>query len=401
MATAPSVPPAAGVSDTQITLGMTTDLNAVGQTPYGAVTAAVQAYLAKVNTEDSGVCGRQVILLAEDDQYNANAALQKAHKLVEQDRVLAMIGALGTANHIPVAPYLNDPNGDGDKSDGIPDLFLSTGWSGWGDVARFPWTIGYIPDYVTDARVLTTYINESSGGKKVAVLYENDEFGRDYLGGLKQALARPESLVSEQVYEPNATDLAPQVTAIRDAGAEVVLLASTPAFTALAMKAAQAANFHPQFVMSYVNAPSTLASVLGGGPEPNQLLEGFKQLNGTISTEYLLSTVEDAESPPLREHRRIMATYRGPATSALSVYAQSLAEVLVETLRRACPDLSRKAVLEAAQSLRGFHSSLMLAGIDVNLSPADHYSIQALRRIRIEADGTLTGIGEPISQESN
>jgi len=125
-----------GVTETEIRLGMTNDLTGSGDTPYAVITTAIQAYFAKVSTEDGGVCDRKLVLLAEDDRYTPEGALEGTKKLAEQDEVLAMIGGLGTAAHQPVAAYLNDPNADGNHSDGVPDLFVSTGWSGWGDVAK-------------------------------------------------------------------------------------------------------------------------------------------------------------------------------------------------------------------------------------------------------------------------
>ena len=178
-----------GVTETEIRLGMTNDLTGSGDTPYAVITTAMQAYFAKVSTEDGGVCERKLVLLAEDDRYTPEGALERTKKLVEQDGVLAMIGGLGTAVHQPVAAYLNDPNADGNHSDGVPDLFVSTGWSGWGDVAKYPWTIDYIPAYVTDGRVLARYINNNLGGKKIAILHQNDEFGGDTLIGINETIA--------------------------------------------------------------------------------------------------------------------------------------------------------------------------------------------------------------------
>src|SRR5262249_1109886 len=152
----------------------------------------------KVSQEDGGVCGRRVVLLAEDDGYTPDGALDKTKKLVEQDHVLAMIGAPGTPVHTPAALYLNDPNGAGNPADGVPDLFVSTGWSGWGDVSKFPWTIGYIPDYLTDAHVLARYLNDHLKDKKIGILAQNDQFGNDYLRGVQEGVSNKELVVSSQ-----------------------------------------------------------------------------------------------------------------------------------------------------------------------------------------------------------
>jgi branched-chain amino acid transport system substrate-binding protein len=386
-----------GVTDTEILLGHSNDLAGTGGTPYGIITPAMKAYFNKVNEEDGGVCGRDITLLAEDDQYQPALALEKAKKLVEQDEVLAFVGALGTAAHLGAVDYLNDPNGDGDTEDGVPDLFVSTGYSGWGDAAKWPWTIGYIPDYVSDASIQAEYINENFPDAKVGILYQNDAFGKDYLGGVKDTLtAAP---VSEQSYEASATDISSQILTIKDAGADLIFLGTTPGFAAKAIVAAHTQDYRPQFFQSYVNAHTTLASLIGGGTSPDQLATGFAELEGTIATNYILSAVEDADDPAMVEHKRIMESFDGPSLSTLSVYGQSLAELVVEALDGACDNLNRDGLLASVESIQGFSASVMWPGIEVNLGPDDHYAIQALQPVQITKDGTLDELGGVISIE--
>jgi len=388
-----------GVTETEIRLGMTNDLSGSADTPYGLITAAIHAYFRKVNTEDSGVCGRKINLLTEDDHYTPQGALETTKTLVEQYQVLAMIGALGTPVHMPVAAYLNDPNGDGNTADGIPDLFVSTGWSGWGDVKKYPWTIGYIPDYVTDARVLARYLNDHLKDKKIGILAQNDQFGNDYLRGVQEAVSNKDLVVSSQTVDPSPESLRAQVLATRDTGAEAVVLALPPEVSANVFKIAEAEHYTPKWLVSYVNSPSALAREIGGGTQAEQLIKGFEDLNGSISTEYLLSAVDDAEAPPMKEHRRIMETYSGPIVSTLTVYGQSLAEAVVETLKRTCDSITREGVLHAAESLQHFRSSLMLPGIELNLGPNDHFAIKTLQPVEIQKDGTLKDLGDPVAVE--
>jgi branched-chain amino acid transport system substrate-binding protein len=388
-----------GVTETDIVLGMTNDISGSADTPYSLITKAIQAYFRKVSQEDGGVCGRRIVLIGEDDGYTPEGALEKTKKLVEQDHVLAMIGALGTPVHIPVAAYLNDPNGDGNTADGIPDLFVSTGWSGWGDIARYPWTIGYIPDYLTDARVLGRYLNDHLKDKKIGILAQNDQFGNDYLRGVQEAVSNKELVVSSQTVDASPETLKAQVLAVRDTGAEAVVLALPPEVSANVFRIAEAERYTPKWLVSYVNSPSALAREIGGGTLAEQLLKGFADLNGSISTEYLLSAVDDADAPPMREHRRIMETFDGPVVSTLSVYGQSLGEAVIETLRRSCESITRDAVLHAAESLQHFHSSLMLDGVELNLGPKDHFAIQTLQPVEIQKDGTLKDLGDPVAVE--
>ncbi len=396
---AAEVTPAPGVTDTEIKLGHTNDLAGTGGTPYGVVTLAMQAYLSKVNDEDDGVCGRDITLIAEDDQYAPDLALEKTRKLVEQDEVLAIVGALGTAAHLGAVDYLNDPNGDGDTSDGIPDLFVSTGYTGWADYETWPWTFGYIPDYASDGQILATYINENFPDQKVGILYQNDPFGEDYLNSIKDNLADASLLVSEQTYEPGAPDLSSQVINIQDAGAEVVVLGAVPTSSAAAIVAANAQGYNPQWMVSYVNAHTSLAASIGGGTGAEQLAAGFALLDGTITDNYQLDAVADADDPAMVEHARIMDEYDGPSLTTLSVYGQSLAELTVEALSGACDNLTRAGLLQSVESIQDFAPSVFLPGITVSFSSTDHRAIEALQPTRIEADGTLTPLGELISLE--
>jgi len=395
MPTAPPGTSGPGVTETEIRLGMTNDIAGAGETPYAAVSLAVEAYFQKVNQEEGGACGRQIVLTVEDDEYLAELALARTQKLVTEDEVLAVIGALSTQAHGDVAAFLNDPDADGDTADGVPDLFVSTGWSGWDDVETYPWTTAFIPDYRSDGRVLAAYIAENLPDRQIGLLYRNDEFGQDYLAAMEEAFGEGDNLFS-QPFPIDDEDVSQEISAVLDSGAEVIVLASTPTVSADAIVSARGGGFDPQFLLSYINQPSNLASELGGGLEAEAIIAGFEQLDGVLTTAYLLSAVGDENNTAVVEHLRIMETYGGPPASSLSIYGQSLAETVVETLERACPDLTRTTVMAAAESLDGFHPSLLLPGIDVVLGEEDHAAIQAMQVMRINADGTMDALGEPI-----
>jgi branched-chain amino acid transport system substrate-binding protein len=377
---------------------MTSDLAGTGGTRFGLVTEAAAAYFRKVNEEDGGVCDRDIDFTGEDDEYAGQLALEKTRELVEQDEVAAIVGAVGLDAHLEVVDYLNDPNGDGNKDDGIPDLFVSSGYSGWGDFAKWPWTTGLIPDYATDATVQAQQIVEGFPNAKVGILYQNDAFGQDYLNalqgplGAKIALAQPHDLA--------AVDLAPQVQAIRDAGADLVFLATTPQFVSSAITSAHEQGYRPQFFMSYVNTPTVLAGLLGGGSSAEQIAAGLAELEGSISTRYLLDSVTDSNEPPMAEHQRIMEDFEGPAVSSLSVYGQTLAEAVVHTLEIACEngDLTRQGIREAAESVEEYHPSLLIEGVNLTLGADDHRAIQSLMPVKFNLDGTLEELADaPVS----
>jgi len=397
--TGPTPIPGPGVTATTITLGMTNDMAGTGDTPYAAVTQAMQGYFRKANAEDRGACGRQIVLVTEDDGYSLTVALEKTKVLVEQKGVLGMVGGISTDQQLLVAPYLNDPNGDANKDDGVPDLFVASGASAWGDVARFPWTIDYAPDFASDGAVLARWASANLTGKKLAVVYPDNDFGKDYLAGFVAGLTDRSQLVASSAYPGDAANANDQITTVKNAAADAVLIAAGPEVTAASITFASSIQYAPQWLISYTNAPSTLASRLGGGPSPEQLLAGFAMLHGAVTNSYLLSPIADQESTPIIEHKRIMQTYQGPTPSSLSVYGQSLAEVTVATLRASCSDLTRPGLMRAAESLKGFHSSLMLDGINVNLSHEDHRAIQSLQPVQVDVDGSVINQGAVISAE--
>jgi branched-chain amino acid transport system substrate-binding protein len=396
----PTPVPGPGVTDTTITLGMTNDLAGSGDTPFSAITLAMQAYFAKVNAEDGGVCGRDVVLATEDDGYSPALALEKTRALVENRGVLAMVGGLGTEAQQGVAAYLNDPNADGDTSDGVPGLFLSSSWSGWADAARYPWTTSYIPDFFTDGIVLARYANEAFPGQKLGIIYADDVMGRDYLAGMEAGVSDAALFVSRQGFPIGAANVVEQVRQVKSDGVEVVMIAASPEMSALAISEANAQDYAPRWLLSQSNAPSTLARRLGGGTSADQLLAGFRMLDGAVSTQFLLSPVEDENDEAILEHARIMQTYLGPTVSSLSVYGQSLAEVTVEALGRACHDLTRGGLMTSVESIKDYRSSLMLEGVSVSLGDTDHRAIQSLQPVVINADSTVIPDGDVISAEN-
>ena len=394
----PTPLPGPGVTSTEIRLGMTNDLAGAGDTPYAAVSLAMQAYFTSINEEGEGVCGRDIKLLVEDDSYAPHLALAKTKALVEDREVLAMLGALSTQAHVSVAHYLNDPNNDGDTEDGVPDLFVSTGWSAWGDADAYPWTIGYIPGYWTDGAVLGAYVSENLPDQKLGVLYRDDAFGHDYLAGIEASL--PGVDIEAKPFRPSLGNAGEMLEAMQDAEVEVLIIAGLPETTAEIIRHSAEIEYEPQFLVSYTSAPSQLASLVGGGSTADELLAGFQVLDGAITTQFLLSSIEDEQDEAVIEHRRIMETFDGPGVSSLSIYGQSLAELTVEALSRSCDDLTREGLLAAVESLDGVQTSLMLPGIEVQLGSSDHLAIEAMQPVMISGDAEVLPAGQVLAPDS-
>jgi hypothetical protein len=259
--------------------------------------------------------------------------------------------------------------------------------------------MNFAPDFQSDGAVLARWASANMPGKKFAVVYPDTDFGKDYLAGFVSGLSDRGQLVTSNAYPADAANANEQVTVAREAAVDALLIAASPEITAAAITHAGTLQFAPRWLLSYTNAPSTLASLLGGGSEPEQLLAGFAMLGNAVSTAYLLSPVADQEAEAIIEHRRIMQTYLGPTPSSLSVYGQSLAEITVEAISGTCNDLTRTGLMKSAHAIRGFRSSLMLDGIEVNYGEQDHKAIQALQPVQIDADGAVVPQGGVIDVE--
>ena len=383
-----------GVSDTAIKLGQSIALSGSLASVYQPIVPTLTAYFDYVNTELGGVCGRDIDYGAEDDEYSPAIAREVAQKLIDQDEIAAFIGNLGTAANTGSAGYINDPNGDGDTSDGVPDLFIATGVIAFADASALPWTILFNPDYTSEGTIFGNYLNDNNPGETAATLYQNDDFGKSGRDAFVAAFEA--DVVAEETYESTATEITSQMANLRNADPDILYIYATPGFTARAYAYMVQNDWSPQVVFSYVNPASLLASIIGGD---SGIEAGFQVIAGAISNNYLLDPIADADAPAIVEHARIMETYNGPSVGTLTVYAQAIAETAVETLEIACDngDMTRAGIMAAAESITNFHPSIMLDGITLTLSDTDHAAIQSLIPVEIQADGVLKPlVDEPI-----
>lgn len=382
-----------GVSDTEIKLGQSIALSGPAASYGTAIAPTIEAYFEYVNTELGGVCGRDINFGAKDDQYSPAVSREVAQEFIDQVEIAAFIGNLGTAANVGSAGYINDPNGDGDTSDGVPDLFIATGINAFADAGALPWTILFNPDYTSEGTILANFLNDNNPGETVATLYQNDDFGKAGRDALVAAIAA--DVLAEETYESTATEITSQLANLRNADPDILFLYSIPQFTAKVYAYMAQNDWAPQVVMSYVNSASTVASLVGDG----DVAAGFEEIAGVISNNYILDPIADADDPAIVEHTRIMETYSGPSVGTLTVYAQAIAETAVETLEIACDsgDMTRAGIMAAAESVTDFHPSIMLEGINLTMSDTDHAAIQSLIPIEIQADGVLKPlVDEPI-----
>jgi ABC-type branched-subunit amino acid transport system substrate-binding protein len=354
-----------GITDTEIILGADVPLAGAMGAVYATIPQAVTAYFKYINDTQGGVCGREIVYKVEDNQDDPARAMEAVRKLVERDKIFAMVGALGDSPHPATWDYLNE--------NGVPDILVSVGTHMFGaDPEGHPWTVQMIPSNKIEGTFFGQYISENLPGKKVAVLIPNIQQGLDHLQGVKDGLdPEKNEVVSEQSYEMTGVSLSSQVANMKSSGAEVVTTVAAPGFTAQAIKEAGRLGWHPQWMLSYINSDEMMFNFVS----PPDLLDG------AISFQALrLATWTD--DPAVAEHHRIMREYGGPSPTNFTVYAQTLAEVAVEALSRSCDNLTREGLMDAVESIEEFHSDLLLDDVNISFSDTDHTAFQTGHMLR-------------------
>jgi branched-chain amino acid transport system substrate-binding protein len=362
-----------GITDTEIILGTHFALSGTYGAAYAPVSAGLRAYFSYVNAEEGGVCGRQIVFKIENDEYDPAKSVGAVRKLVEQDKVFAIIAGLGTAAHTAVWEYLNEQ--------GIPDLWILTGAHKWAaDPVAHPWSIAILPDYYVEATIFGKYISENLAGKKVGIFYQNDDYGKDEVAGLKNGLDPTKNeLVSEQSYESTAVDIRSQITNIKNAGAEVVVGACIPGHCAQAIKAAHQMGWDAQFLIGYVNSDPAMFQYAGSP----QVMEGVITLQAMKLTDW-------TDDPAIAEHHRIMQKYGDVPPGTFTLIGQGVALFTVKALRATCDNLTREGLMDAIySSFKDYQPDFTLPGVTVTLSPTDHLSFEAMRMLKatVTADG--------------
>ncbi|UCH86665.1 MAG: ABC transporter substrate-binding protein [Dehalococcoidia bacterium] len=373
-----------GDPDIQMILGTHFAQSGTYGAAFAPVLAGLKAYFNYVNAEEGGVCGRRIFLKVEDDGYDPARAVEVVRKLVEEDQVYAIVAGLGTDAHSAVWEDLN--------AIGVPDLWIMSGAHKFGsEPEKYPWSVPLLPDYYVEGTIFGKYISENLPGKKVGVLYQDDDFGRDELAGLKNGLDPTKNeIVSEQSYESTALDIRPQVTSLKDDGVEVVVGACFPGHCHQAIKEADRLDWHPLFFISYGIADYVSFMY----PELD-----IRLMEGVITTQVkkLSSWTDD---PAVAEHHRIMKEYGDSPPSNLGIIGQLAASLTVEALRATCDNLTREGLMDAVHSFQDYQSDLMLPGITISLSPTDHLTFEAMRMMRamvVDGKGKWEYFGHVIS----
>jgi branched-chain amino acid transport system substrate-binding protein len=364
-AAAPKYDP--GASTTEIRIGNTAPLSG----PAAALSVplkVVALYFKKVNAE-GGVNGRRINFIPYDDGYNPAKTVELTRRLVEEDKVLLIFASLGTAENAAIQNYLN--------SNKVPHLFVQSGASRWDDPANFPWTMGFFPSYQTEARIYAQYLMQAHPGGKIAVLYQNDDYGRDFLKGLKDGLRGKLPVVAEAPYQLADTSLNAQIGTLKASGADIFVDASTARFTVMAIRRMAEIGWKPVHVVNTISAP--YISIPG--------LDNDGILSGTYIKDPRDGKWKD--DPGMQEYMAFMDKYypEGEKINGSNTYGYMLAQTMVQVLKQCGDDLTRENVMRQAANLKGLRLGLLLPGVAMNTSPADYSPLEQLQMLRF-AGGT-------------
>jgi branched-chain amino acid transport system substrate-binding protein len=365
-----------GVSAKSITIGGTFPFSGAASL-YAGIGRGQAAYFEYVNAH-GGVNGRQIEFIALDDGYNPSNTVQLTRRLVEQEKVFAVVGSLGTEPNLATRGYLNQNK--------VPQVFVATGASIWGtDYKRFPWTIGWQPNYIAEAYIYGRFIVNKAPKAKIAVLYQNDAYGHDYVKGLKQGLgAKKNKIVETQGYEVTSSDVASQMAKLKASGANTLLVAATPTFAIQAVVFAHKLGWDPQIFMNSVSATDTIMGLAAKSSNADAV-------NGIISIEYWMDPADPNYSKPgaIGLYRSIMAKYnsKGNLKDTFNVYGMAQAWTFVHALKRAGKNPTRAGLMKAILSMDTMKNPFLLPGMRLFTSPKDRFPLNQGVLIRYQNGG--------------
>ncbi|MET4151482.1 ABC transporter substrate-binding protein [Bradyrhizobium barranii] len=358
-----------GASDTEIKIGNIMPYSGPASA-YAAIGKTEEAYFNKINAE-GGINGRKIKFISYDDGYSPPKTVEQARRLVESDGVLLIFGSLGTSTNGAIRKYMNEKK--------VPQLFVASGASKWNDPKQYPWTMGWQPSYASEARIYAKYIMKEKPDAKIGVLYQNDDFGKDYLRGLKDGLgAKASMIVLEDGYDTSEPAIDEHVVKLKASGADVFLSITTPKFAAQAIKKAAEINWHPVHIISNVSAS------VGGVLEP----AGLEISQGILSASY----TKDGSDPQwnaddgMKKFYNFLAQYDPKANKldAGVVFGYAAAQTMVKVLQMCGDDLTHENVMKQAASLKDFEPDTLLPGIKINTSADNFAPIEQLQMMRFK-----------------
>jgi branched-chain amino acid transport system substrate-binding protein len=374
-----------GASDTEIKIG-NIEAYSGPASAYGMIGKTEDAYFKMVN-DAGGVNGRKINFVTYDDAYSPPKTVEQTRKLIESDEVFLIFNALGTPTQTAVQKYQNTKK--------VPQLFVATGASKWNDPKDFPWTMGFQPSYRVEARIFAKYVLKNKPDAKVAVFYQNDDFGKDYVAGIKDIFGDQASklIVAEESYETSEPSIDSHIVKLKGTGADVLINISTPKFAAQVIKKMAEIDWKPMHLMTDVSIS------IGAVMKP----AGFEASEGVLSAGYL----KDASDPQWKNDdgmKKFMAfadKYLPGVNVADSntVYGYAAAQTMVQVLKQSGDTLTRENVMKQAASLKNFAPDTLVPGITISTSPTDFAPVEQLKMMRFKS-GQWELFGDIISAET-
>jgi len=348
---------------------------------FGSIGKTEAAYFDMINAR-GGIDGHKIRFISYDNNSDSETASEQTRKLIEEERVLLMFGSFGTPGDLVMRPYLNQRK--------IPQLFVASGDHGWGDPKSFPWSMGWQPPFRAEGRIYANYIQASYPESKIAVLWQNDQFGRDLFGGLREGLGDwSRMIVSDITFDLSDKSIDAQIDLLHSSGAEILIFDGAPAVAALAIRRMADIGWHPVFLLD--NASASIANALRPA--------GLENSIGVISTAFLKDASDPAwkDDPAMKDWSSFMDKYYpdGDKADGNTVFGHAAAETLIQVLKQCGDDLSRENIMRQAASLKDYRSSVSLPGIVINTGPTDFHPIKQMRLVQFDGS-TWQPIGEVI-----
>jgi ABC-type branched-subunit amino acid transport system substrate-binding protein len=361
-----------GATDTEIKIGNIMPYSGPASA-YGIIGRTEAAYFKKIN-DAGGINGRKINFVSYDDAYSPPKAVEQARKLVESDEVLLVFNSLGTPSNSAIQKYMNAKK--------VPQLFVATGATKWNDPKDFPWTMGWQPNYQSETQIYAKYLLKNKPDAKIAVLYQNDDYGKDYLKGLKDGLGAKAAsmIVAEESFETSEPTIDNHIVKLKSTNADVFVDIATPKFAAQAIKKVAEVEWKALHLLN--NVSSSVGSVIRPA--------GYENSQGIISAAYLKDPSDPQwnNDPGMKEFYTFMAKDfpEGDKLDGSTVVGYGVAQTLVQVLKQCGDDLTRENVMKQAANLKNFRTEVLLPGITVNTSPTDFAPISQLQLQRFKGE---------------
>lgn len=361
-----------GASDTEIKLGNTVPYSGPASA-YGILGKTYAAYFKKIN-EEGGINGRKINVISYDDAYSPPKTVEQTRKLVESDEVMAIVGNVGTASNVAIQKYLNARK--------VPQLFLATGATRWNDPKQFPWTMGWLPSYQAEATAYAKYLLNEKPNAKIGVLYQNDDFGKDYIRGLKEGLGDKASsmMVAEASYEVAEPTIDSQIVKLKASGADTLFSFATGKFAAQSIKKVAELGWKPLHIVP--NASSSLGTVLKPA--------GLENAQDLVSATFAKDPTDPQwnDDPGMKKFHAFVEKYipEGKAMESTVLSGYSIAQTMEQALRMCGDDLSRENLMKQAANMKGVQLDGLLPGVTVNTSPTDFAPIDQFQMMTFKGE---------------